>query len=1072
MAGKAKACSFCAAVVILAFAVCVGLIRFADMAPKPQDLHSLSVKLIGASQGKRFCEGRLSWRFTHASFAAAIASKVVAAPSRDLVTAEAAIERWARGQNSSEALNALGILAVMRHQTEKAVNVLESAVFTRRNARILSDLSAARLLRAQERNNPFDIVLALNSAEKAIAIDENLQEARFNRALALERLHLLFPAHLAWESYLRLDSGSGWAREAKNHYMLTATPSLARGGLLHEGPLGSSSEEEMQKFIERSPQDARQYIEETVLGLWADAMKRKNWSEAEIALSLARRLGEKLVRFNGENMPSAAVSVIDRAKGDTSALKALVEGHLAYRDGCTLHGRHNSSGAKPIFERASRALVRGGSPIADWASLYLAVGQFESGHFGLAMENLGRIVSRRENIKFPGLLVRAYWVIGLAQLGAGEPAASLSAYQAALSIAQRTHAVEDTAGIHAVLAEIFRYLGEPNQTWNHLEAALAMTPQISNPQRLNAILDEATDACSERGQWVVALAFQDEAVRIARVSAEPVALSHALLQRSRILSHVGDAGGVRANLEEARRALESIPDQRLKERNFADLLIAESELDSSPANAVADLTSALVFYSGPKNHFILGRLYLARAHSELATGDKWHAEIDLRRGIEEVEKQRLKVSGELLQIAFFGTARSLFDEMIRLKSGQPGMAEVAFGYAERDRARSLLDRFEPLSREQRASILRGSEQPMAMRQIRQELPDDVVIVEYSVLPDRLVTWVIHKKFVHQFVQVIDSTSVDLLVSTFCSDLARHATAAELTSASTALHGLLIRPLLGELSQQGKIIFVPDQSLQAVPFVALRNWETGRMLLEDYTLSVAPSTSFVVAAFRRDRDLMSREALTALAVGNPKFQRRLAPELADLPNAEEEAIALATLLPGSEVLTGEQATKAEFLAAAGRHSIIYFGGHAVVNHDFPLLSYLLMAPTSEADPGELYVYELYRAHFKRSRLAILAACSTGGGVASGEGVMSIARSFLAAGVPSVVASLWPIENLSTSKLIHAFYAQLADGKDPATAFRRAQISLLTAPEPGLNSPATWAAFEFLGVIPSALREHIK
>jgi CHAT domain-containing protein len=77
------------------------------------------------------------------------------------------------------------------------------------------------------------------------------------------------------------------------------------------------------------------------------------------------------------------------------------------------------------------------------------------------------------------------------------------------------------------------------------------------------------------------------------------------------------------------------------------------------------------------------------------------------------------------------------------------------------------------------------------------------------------------------------------------------------------------------------------------------------------------------------------------------------------------------------------------------------------------------------------------------------------------VSSLARPFLAAGVPAVVASLWNVGDRATAPLLVAFHRRLRDGRDPLSALRAAQLELLRGPAPALRSPASWAAFEVFG-----------
>jgi tetratricopeptide (TPR) repeat protein len=83
-----------------------------------------------------------------------------------------------------------------------------------RNAGAWSDLAAALLAKGSRSRDGENAARALEAAETSLGIDESLPEARFNQALALEALGRRAAAREAWLEYLRLDSTSGWAKEA------------------------------------------------------------------------------------------------------------------------------------------------------------------------------------------------------------------------------------------------------------------------------------------------------------------------------------------------------------------------------------------------------------------------------------------------------------------------------------------------------------------------------------------------------------------------------------------------------------------------------------------------------------------------------------------------------------------------------------------------------------------------------------------------------------------------------------------------------------------------------------------
>ena len=124
-----------------------------------------------------------------------------------VLAAIARIRERAESDASPEAQGALGITYLVSGDVSGAVKALESASAQEpENARLLSDLAAAYLTRAAQADEPADIPKALEAAEKAIALKDAPEEAWFNRALALERLHLVDAARKAWDDYLQRDA--------------------------------------------------------------------------------------------------------------------------------------------------------------------------------------------------------------------------------------------------------------------------------------------------------------------------------------------------------------------------------------------------------------------------------------------------------------------------------------------------------------------------------------------------------------------------------------------------------------------------------------------------------------------------------------------------------------------------------------------------------------------------------------------------------------------------------------------------------------------------------------------------
>ena len=197
------------------------------------------------------------------------------------------------------------------------------------------------------------------------------------------------------------------------------------------------------------------------------------------------------------------------------------------------------------------------------------------------------------------------------------------------------------------------------------------------------------------------------------------------------------------------------------------------------------------------------------------------------------------------------------------------------------------------------------------------------------------------------------------------------------------------------------------------------------------------------------------------MGKPVIDGETMDSLADLPGAEREVRGVAGLFATSHTLLGREATKANFFELAPSHDVIHFAGHSILNPSQPGNSSLVFSSES-TDPGLLYVHEIRQVRFSRSRLIFLAACETAAGTrAGGEGVLSLARAFLASGLPAAVGTLWPVEDSAAAQMASRFYTHLLSGEDAITALRAAQLELLRSNTPSLRSPRAWAAFELIG-----------
>ncbi|HXT20043.1 MAG TPA: CHAT domain-containing protein, partial [Thermoanaerobaculia bacterium] len=146
---------------------------------------------------------------------------------------------------------------------------------------------------------------------------------------------------------------------------------------------------------------------------------------------------------------------------------------------------------------------------------------------------------------------------------------------------------------------------------------------------------------------------------------------------------------------------------------------------------------------------------------------------------------------------------------------------------------------------------------------------------------------------------------------------------------------------------------------------------------------------------------------------------------------------------------------------GRSTVVHFAGHALPNASDPAQSTLPLA--ADADRvGLVRASDIAAMDLTGTRTVVLSGCETGIGDDSGGGAPpSLSSAFLAAGVPAVVASLWPIADVPSARLMTALHRRLRAGEEPAMALRSAQLELLRGTDPTLRSPDVWAAFQAFG-----------
>jgi CHAT domain-containing protein len=1017
----------------------------------------LVADLVEAVGARRFVEPRLTGGFRYARrvvLRSGEPGQGLDAQPPAVLGAVAKIRGKAETDTSPEALGALAVTYLISGDVAAAVKALESAsAQDPKNPRLLSDLAAAYLVRADRLDEPADIPKALEMAERAIVLPDPPTEAWFNRALALEKLHLVDAAKTAWNDYLRKDATSGWADEARQR--LEALPRTRQSTIEEDRARVTTALETGRDAVERladeSPNVLRDYFDDVLLPTWAEAHLVGSPS-TKAYIDQARLIGDALLRTTTDTMPrDAARALVEPGAGATlrDRLRSQAQGYRSLAEAKRLYDRQVSS-CEP-FREARVGLEAGASPYAAWARQQIVTNCLLHSQPKAATTELDSLETTTRALGYVELLGRVHWLQGLMHIYQGELAASTERYQSAREDFRTTRDGESEQTILALLGESYLQLGERRGAWKYRDQEFALLARVRTVRRRHLMLGEAAQTCVEERTPRAALHFGNAVVEEAQQRGTPTIVGEGLMLRASIRRALGEEDTALSDLLRARGAIARIGDRSWADRLQAEIDVAQAELEISerPDSAASRLSHALDYFQGaiPSRVPALHRM-LARA--QMAQGLSGAAEEHLEAGITVLERERMSLHDRAAQGSFFEQSLPLFDDMVRLQVDERHDSGRALAFVERAHSQQVAD-----------SIVGVEANLRDIEALQRALPAGLVLVYHLPLENRLLGWALTQNAYRFIERPLPALELSRLIAANRAAIEGRAPLDVVRQTAARLHDELVRPFIPFFASQRALVFVSDGILQSLAFASLWDRKTGHYLVEDYLLAAAPSGTLFLQA---SASAAVRPAgPRALVVGNPHFNRRLWPGLADLPAAESEAGDVAGLYPDAELLTGNKATKNAFLEACRRSQIVHYAGHATADADSPAAAHLLFSPDPRGgDSGALYLRTLEGKAFPVTRVVVLAACRTAAGpVSRVEGALSLARPSLAAGVPDVVAALWDIDDSTSHLFFMDFHRALLRDGDPVLALRTAQISLARSNDSSLSHPASWAAFISIG-----------
>ncbi|BAY21661.1 TPR repeat-containing protein [Calothrix sp. NIES-2100] len=402
---------------------------------------------------------------------------------------------------------------------------------------------------------------------------------------------------------------------------------------------------------------------------------------------------------------------------------------------------------------------------------------------------------------------------------------------------------------------------------------------------------------------------------------------------------------------------------------------------------------------------------------------------------------RGRVSGYLLK-----QEQNLRNQILSLRSKDPNHKLLS---REKD-YNNLLEKLE-IQNPEIASLI--SVDVASLAEIQKELDTETTLLEYFVTDERTLVFIITRD---RFQPInLDVTRAELKEQiTLFLDFANISEHHPLELKN--LYNYLIAPLKSYLPTP-RLTIVPHNILHYLPFAALTDGE--RYLIDDYTLVNLPCAN--VLRFLRGKRSRSTNRILALGAPDNTFDKLLAP----LNFAQKEVEAIACRFQ-TKAYIGKDATESLVWSQAKKAEILHIAAHGKYNPNTPLFSTIHLAMDDKAEvaqkDGRLEVHDVYKLDLTTStNLVVLSACETFIGntqkVSLGDEIIGLNRAFIYAGTPSVIASLWNVEDRATQSLMKKFYHYLKMGMDKAKALQQAQIAV----RKNQPHPSYWAAFVLTG-----------
>ena len=616
--------------------------------------------------------------------------------------------------------------------------------------------------------------------------------------------------------------------------------------------------------------------------------------------------------------------------------------------------------------------------------------------------------------------------LGIAYGRLGQYRQAIEFFQQSLSIKRE---LEDRQGIAKSLNNLgnaYGGLGQYRQAIEFHQQSLAIDTELENRQGIAKSLNNLGNAYDSLGQYRQAIEFHQQSLSIKRE----------LEDRQGEAASLGNLGNTYYRLGQYRKAIEFYK-QAIDVTESIQGDIKVEELITSYASQEVDTYENLINLLWNQKDFEAAFNYVERARAKAFLDQLANEKIDFRAGADSKLLEREQdLKSEI---------NALTQQLITLRNGPKNQWDNET-IAETENNRTALrkdyqDWLVQLKVQSPETASLKTVEVASLPEIQGLLDADTTLVEYFVTNERTLAFIITRNS-------FQAVPINVTRQQLTEELTLFQDFPDLDEPHPLelknLHDWLIVPLQPHLNTTS-ITIVPHSILHYLPFAALTDGQ--QYLSDNYALLSLPSAS--ILRYLPDKGKSTTGSL--LALGDPTI-----PGLSPLTHAQNEVETIANLFK-TKALVGKAATESAFRSRAKQSGIIHLAVHGEYNQINPLFSAIRLLKDNQHD-GSLEVHEVYGLDLTNTNLVVLSACQTKiGELSRGDEVVGLNRAFLYAGTPTIIASLWNVDDRATGLLMKQFYSHWQGGMNKAEALQQAQKDLReTYPHPYF-----WAAFSLTG-----------